>query len=62
MAKSRRNFICITESGKVEKYASQSIRQILDEKESYTDEYVTIIDTGLHSPYDDGFEELHWYD
>lgn len=35
MADSRRNYICITTCGEVKKYASQSIGQIIEEKESY---------------------------
>jgi hypothetical protein len=62
MASSRRNYICITSSGKVEKYASQSIGQIIDEKEDCADQFVSIISTGLHNSYDTDYEELHWYD
>lgn len=36
MANSRRNYICVTASGEVKKYASQSIGQIIDEKEDYS--------------------------
>ena len=61
MARSRKNFICITESGKVIKYAAQSIPQIM-EKEPPTDYFEQIISTGLHSSYDTDYEELEWSD
>ena len=62
MASSRRNYICITESGDVEKYASQSILQIIEEKEKTTDPFISITSIGLHYSSDTDFEELHWYD
>ena len=63
MASSRRNYICVRESGKVEKYASQSINQIIDEKEEYQDPFISIASIGLTSFYgDDEFEKLEWHD
>lgn len=61
MASSRRDYICVRESGQVEKYASQSINQIIDEKEKYTDPFISITSIGLHDQYR-GFEELEWHD
>ena len=64
MADSMRNYVCITSSGKVEKYASQSISQIIYEKEKYVDPFISIVSTGLHDGIsgDEGFEELKWHD
>lgn len=62
MASSRRNYICITSSGGVRKYASQSIGQIIDEKEDYSDQFISISSIGLHSSGDADFEELQWHD
>ena len=61
MSASRRNYICIIECGDVKKYSSQSIRQILDEKENCYDPFISIASIGLHSS-DDDFEELEWHD
>ena len=61
MARSRKNFICITESGEVMKFAAQSIHQIM-EKEPPTDYFEQIISTGLHHSYDTSYEELEWSD
>lgn len=62
MANSRRNYICITNSGEVKKYASQSIGQIIDEKENYCDPFISITSIGLHSEFDKDFEKLQWHD
>lgn len=62
MANSRRNYICITASGKVEKYASQSIGQIIETKENWADQFISITSIGLHSKTDTDFEELEWHD
>lgn len=62
MARSRRNYLCITDSGEVKKYASQSLAQILEEKEDYYDPFQSIISTGLHWDSDTDFEELEWHD
>lgn len=69
MANSRRNYICVTESGKVYKYASQSIGQIIDEKEDWQDPFLSISSIGLHdgirsifNTLDQQFEELEWHD
>lgn len=61
MARSRRNYICITESGKVSKYAAQSIHQIM-ELEPPTDYFISITSIGLHYSSDKDFEELEWSD
>ena len=62
MADSRRNYICITACGEVKKYASQSIGQIIEEKERYGDLFISITSIGLHSNFDKDFEELKWHD
>lgn len=65
MARSRRNYICITESGAVEKYASQSIDQIIEEKQRYEDPFISIISTGFSSFLEnefEGYEKLKWRD
>lgn len=65
MASSRRDYICVRESGAVEKYRSQSIGQIIDEKENYQDPFISIMSIGLTSfstADDDGFEALEWHD
>lgn len=62
MANSRRNYICVTASGEVEKYASQSIGQIIDEKEDYYDQFISITSIGLNSEFDEDFEQLPWHD
>ena len=62
MANSRRNYICVTNSGEVKKYASQSIGQIIDEKDNSYDQFISISSIGLHSKNDEDFEELLWND
>lgn len=62
MAQSRRNYICITASGDVKKYASQSIAQIIHQKEDRYDQFISITSIGLHSDSDTDFEELGWSD
>lgn len=62
MANSRRNYICVTASGKVKKYASQSIGQIIDEKEEYSDQFISVTSIGLHSEFDKDYEILEWHD
>ena len=56
MANSRRNYICITETGKVKKYASQSIGQIIDEKEDHQDPFISITSIGVN----DGIALFDW--
>lgn len=66
MANSQRNYVCITASGEVKKYASQSIGQIIEEKEDFSDPFISITSIGLtdiiKSKMDEGFEELEWHD
>ena len=62
MAESQRNYICITSSGKVKKYASQSIGQIIDEKEDGYDPFISITSIGLTTDLDSDFEKLTWND
>ena len=62
MANSRRNYICVTASEEVKKYASQSIGQIIDEKEDYYDQFISITSIGLNSEFDKDFEQLPWHD
>lgn len=65
MAHSMRNYICVRSSGKVEKYASQSIGQIIEEKENYSDQFISISSIGIHDrldTMDEDFEELKWHD
>lgn len=61
MANSRRNYICVTNSGEVKKYASQSIGQIIEEKESGYDQFISITSIGLSNG-EDEFEMLEWND
>jgi len=42
MENSRKNYICITSSYKVKKYANQSISQIIEKKEDYSDKFISI--------------------
>lgn len=64
MARSRYNFICITDTGKVYKYASQSLRAIVECKEDWNDPFVSIIRQDLHSSVfdDEDYEKLPWED
>lgn len=65
MAASRRDYVCITDMGRVKKYASQSIGQIIDEKEDPGDQFISIISIGLSDICQDGtseFEPLEWHD
>ena len=59
MARSRYNYFCVTESGEVKKYASQSLEQIVDDTPY---EYTCIVRQDLHSEYDTDYEELEWHD
>ena len=59
MARSRYNYLCITEDGEVKKYASQSIGQIIDETPY---EYKSIIREDLHDDWQRDYEELTWHD
>ena len=59
MARSRFNYICITENGEVKRYAAQSLEQIIDETD---DDYESIIRQDLHDDYDCEYEELTWHD
>jgi hypothetical protein len=61
MAHSRRNYICITSACKVKKYVSQSIGQIIEEKEECSDQFISIISIGL-SDGEAEFEKLEWHD
>ena len=61
MASSRRNYICVTESSEIKKYAAQYIHQIM-ELESPTDPFISITSIGLHCSGDEEFEELEWSD
>ena len=61
MASSRRNYICVTESSEIKKYAAQSIHQIM-ELELPTDPFISITSIGLHCSGDEEFEELEWSD
>ena len=58
MARSRYNYLCITEDGEVKKYAAQSIGQILDETPY---EYKSIIREDLHG-WEEDYEKLEWHD
>jgi len=42
MENSRKNYICITSSYKVKKYANQSVSQIIEKKEDYSDKFISI--------------------
>jgi len=59
MARSRFNYICITEDNELKKYAAQSLDQIIDETNN---EYKSIIREGLHDDWDEDYEELTWHD
>ena len=61
MASSRRNYICVTASSEIKKYAAQSIHQIM-ELEPPTDHFISITSIGLHYSSDEEFEELEWSD
>ena len=59
MARSRYNYLCITENGEVKRFAAQSLEQIIDETDN---EYESIIRQDLHDSWNDEYEELNWHD